>query len=95
VRCFCINKKIENNKTSILLGKNIVYFRQLPKYQWSQDTLAHKLNSDKGYLSQVENARRSASTDYIERLCRVFDIEPEELFKNRDFNLKSRIDSRK
>ena len=84
--------KIKNNRTSILLGKNIVYFRQLPKYQWSQDTLAHKLNSDKGYLSQIENARRS---DYIERLCRVFDIEPEELFKDRNFKPKSRIDSRK
>ena len=82
--------KIKNNRTSILLGKNIVYFRQLPKYQWSQDTLAHKLNSDKGYLSQIEN-----STDYIERLCRVFDIEPEELFKDRNFKPKSRIDSRK
>ncbi len=90
-----ISKKMETNRTSILLGKNIVYFRQLPKYQWSQDTLAHKLKSDKGYLLQVENARRNASTDYIERLCLVFDIEPEELFKNRDFNLKSRIDSRK
>ena len=87
--------KIKNNRTSILLGKNIVYFRQLPKYQWSQDTLAHKLNSDKGYLAQIENARRSASTDYIERLCRVFDIEPEELFKDRNFKPKSRIDSRK
>lgn len=90
-----INKKLDPNRTSILLGKNIVYFRQLPENQWSQDTLAQMLNSDKGYLSQIENAKRSASTDYIERLCRAFNIEPEELFKNRNFNLKSRVDSRK
>lgn len=90
-----ISKKLDTNRTSILLGKNIVYFRQLPERQWSQDTLAQKMNSDKGYLSQIENAKRNASTDYIERLCRVFNVEPEELFKNRNFNLKSRVDSRK
>ena len=90
-----ISKRLKFNKTSILLGKNIVYFRQLPKFGWSQETLAQKLNSDKGYLSQIENAKRNASTDYIERLCRVFEIEPVELFKERNFNLKSRVDSRK
>lgn len=90
-----INNKEITNKTSFLLGKNIVYFRQLPERQWSQDTLAQKINSDKGYLSQIENARRNASTDYIERLCRVFNVEPEEMFKDRNFNLKSRVDSRK
>ena len=71
---------ILNNKTSILLGKNIVYLRQL--HQWSQDDLSQKMNSDKGYLSQIE------------RLCEVFNVEPEELFKNRDFNFKNRVDSR-
>ena len=83
---------ILNNKTSILLGKNIVYLRQL--HQWSQDDLSQKMNSDKGYLSQIENAKRNATTSYIERLCEVFNVEPEELFKNRDFNLKNRVDSR-
>lgn len=87
--------KLTTNKTSVLLGKNIKYLRQLPKNNWSQDELAQKMNSDKGYLSQIENARRNASTDYIDRLCQIFDIEPEELFKTRDFKLKTRIDSRK
>ena len=96
-RCININKDKEfiPNKTSVILGKNIVYFRQLPENQWSQYDLAQKMNSDKGYLSRIENARRNASTDYIDRLCRVFNIEPEELFKIRDIKLKSRIDSRK
>lgn len=88
-------KKQTTNKTSILLGKNITYFRQLPSREWSQDTLAQKMESDKGYLSQIENAKRNASTDYIDRLCRVFSIEPEELFKDRNFNLKTRVDSKK
>ena len=88
-----IIKRLAENRTSILLGKNIVYFRQ--KNQWSQDELAQKLHSDKGYLSQIENARRNASTDYIERLCRVFNVEPEELFMNRDFIPKVRVDSKK
>lgn len=90
-----IRKRIKANKTSILLGKNIVYFRQLPQNQLSQDMLAQKMGTDKGYLSQIENAQRNATTDYINRLCEVFDIELEELFKQRDFTPKNRIDSRK
>ena len=88
-----IEIKVVNNKTSMLLGKNITYFRQLNNL--SQESLCQKLNSDKGYLSQIENGKRSATTDYIERLCRVFQIEPEELFKNRNFCLKARVDSKK
>ena len=90
-----INKNLKSNRTAILLGKNIVYFRQLPEREWSQDILAQKLDSDKGYLSQIENAKRCASTNYIERLSRVFNVEPSELFKDREFNLKTRVDSRK
>lgn len=88
-----MNNKTATN-TSILLGKNIVYFRQTPERQWSQDTLAQKIGSDKVYLSQIENGKRSATTNYIDRLCQVFNIEPEELFKNRNFALKSRVDSK-
>ncbi len=72
-----------------------MYFRQLPDRNWSQDLLAQKMNSDKGYLSQIENAKRNASTDYIDRLCQVFNIEPVELFKEREFNPKTRVDSKK
>lgn len=88
-----IDNKTVTNETSILLGKNIVYFRQLNN--WSQDTLSTKLGSDKAYLSQIENAKRSASTEYIDRLCRVFNVKVEELFKERNFDLKKRVDSRK
>ena len=87
-----INKKLEPNRTSILLGKNIVYFRQLR--QLSQDTLAQQMNSDKGYLSQIENAKRNASTDYIDRLAKIFNVEPEEMLKEREFKLKNRVDSK-
>ena len=40
-----INKNTNPNKTRILLGKNIAYFRQLNN--WSQDKLAQKLETDK------------------------------------------------
>ena len=90
-----ISNDNKSNKVSILLGKNIAYFRQLPKNQWSQDVLAQKMNSDKGFISQVENAKRNVSTEYIARLCQVFNIEPMELFRERNFNLKPRVDSRK
>lgn len=89
-----ISHKTSTNKTLILLGKNITYFRQLPKNQWSQETLAQKMNSDKSFISQVENAKRNVSTEYINRLCQVFNIEPMELFKDRNFNLKARVDSK-
>ena len=88
-----IDNKTVTNETSILLGKNIVYFRQLNN--WLQNTLSTKLGSDKTYLSQIENAKRSASTKYIDRLCRVFNIKVEELFKERNFDLKKWVDSRK
>lgn len=86
--------KIREDCLRGLLGKNIVYFRQLSGRGWSQEQLAEKINSDKGYLSQVENGKRNVSVDYIERLCLVFGIEPEELFKNRHCRLKKRVDSR-
>lgn len=81
------------NKTRILLGKNIVYFRQLPENHWSQDELAQKMDSSKTFLSEIERATRSCSTDYIDRLAKVFNITPDELFKDRNFNLKRRVDS--
>jgi len=87
-----INNNLNQNKCRVLLGKNIVYFRQL--HGWSQETLAQKMNADSGYISRVENAKKRVSIDYIEKLCQVFDIEPKELFDNRNFNLKSRVDSR-
>lgn len=87
------NNYVESNKTNEILSKNIVYFRQ--EKGWSQDTLAQIINSDKSFISQIENAKRNISTAYIERLCRVFNIEPIELFRVRDVTLKSRIDSRK
>ncbi len=88
-------KLVVTNDVSILLGKNIVYFRQLPENNLSQSDLAHKLGTNKSYVSQVENAKRNVSTDYIDRLCKVFNIKPVELFTERDFNPKPRIDSRK
>lgn len=90
-----IRKEMKTNKTLLLLGKNIAYFRQLPQNSWSQETLAQKMNSDKSFISQVENAKRNVSTEYINRLCLIFDIEPVELFKSRDFKLKPRVDSKR
>ena len=87
-----INKNTNPNKTRILLGKNIAYFRQLNN--WSQDKLAQKLETDMGYLSQIKNAKRNASTDYIDRLAKIFNVEPEEMLKEREFKLKTRVDSK-
>lgn len=83
------------NKTRILLSKNIIYFRQLPENHYSQDDLAQIMNCSRTFLSEIERATRSCSTDYIDRLAKVFNITPDELFKDRNFNLKKRVDSTK
>lgn len=70
------------NKTRLLLANNIIYFRHLN--DWSQEDLAEIMNSSAAYISQLENAKRKTSTDFIDKLAKVFDIEPSELLTNRD-----------
>ena len=88
------NSNFKPNKTRILLGKNITYFRQLPEFNYSQDQLASILKSDKCYISNLENGKRNTSVDYINRLAEIFNIQPSELLVEREFNLKTRIDSK-
>jgi len=79
-------------KTRKLLANNIVYYRV--KKGWSQDTLADMLETKRQYLCEIENEKRNVSTDYIDRLAIVFNIEPHELLVYRPPVDVRRIDGR-
>lgn len=83
--------KIKND-TRHILAQNITYFRH--KNNWSQETLAEKMLTSPAYISQLENAKRNVSIDYIARLSQTFNIEAEELFKIRNINKKKHINSK-
>lgn len=93
------NKESKNTKkhyddiVTRLYAINTKYFRQLNR--WSQQKLAEKIGSDKNYISEIENAQRKVSSTYISKLVKAFEIEPQEMLIKRDFNPKSRVDSRK
>lgn len=69
-------------KTRKILANNIVFFRI--QYGWSQDILAEKLGTSSSYVSEMENAKRNISTDYIDHIANTFNIESHELLISRD-----------
>lgn len=79
-------------KTRKILANNIVYFRV--KNNWSQDDLAELLGTSSVYISQMENAKRNISCDYIDHLANIFKVEPVELLKYRSPVDTRRIDRR-
>ena len=72
--------KISTN-TRNLIANNIVYFRI--KKGWTQEYLAELLGTSSSYISEIENEKRNISTDYIDSLSKIFNIEPHELLINR------------
>ena len=67
--------------TRKILANNVSYFRM--KNNWSQDELSEKMGSKLQYISEIENAKRNISCDYIDRLAQVFNIKPSELLVSR------------
>ena len=78
------------NKTRKLLAKNIIYWRTYNN--WSQEEFAYKLNSSTLYISKMENCKRNITSDTIDRLSKVFKIEPHELLIDRPNVKSSRVD---
>ncbi len=68
-------------KTRKILANNIVYFRI--KNGWSQEYFAELLGTSSGYVSEIENEKRNISSDYIDVIANIFNIEPHELLINR------------
>ena len=69
-----------STKARQILANNIVYYRV--KNNWSQEYFAELLGTSSGYVSEMENAKRNISIDYIDHLAHVFKIEPLELLSN-------------
>lgn len=77
-------------RTRQILANNIVYWRI--KRNWSQEEFADKLDSSTQYVSAMENAKRNISSDYIDHLATVLEIEPHELLIDRPIVENRRID---
>ena len=69
-----------STKARQILANNIVYYRI--KNNWSQEYFAELLGTSSGYVSEMENAKRNISIDYIDHLATIFKIEPHELLDN-------------
>lgn len=50
----------------------------------TQENLAALCDTDTAYIGQIETARRFPSMEYIERISRALDVEPYELFKDKE-----------
>ena len=61
------------------LGMRIRFLRQ--QRRWSQEDLASNANINKNYISDLENGRRNASLEILERIAVTFGISLAELFK--------------
>ncbi len=80
------------NKTRELLANNIIYFRH--KRDWSQETLADKLGSSAAYISQLENAKRNVTADFLDKLAACFQIEQHELLIKRTVIINKRVNQK-
>lgn len=65
------------NHSRMRLANNIVYFRL--RNNWSQEELAHHLQSSASYVSEMERGKRNISVDYIDVLAKTFKVEPRDL----------------
>ena len=84
--------KLKSDARSIL-ANNIVYYR-LQK-GWSQEDFADKLGTTSTYVSNLENAKRNVTSDFIDKLADSFGVEPHELFIKRDSINNKRVDQKK
>ena len=68
-------------KLRIQLGLNIQEVRRSKGF--SQETLAHRADIDRGYIGKIENAKHAASVDMIEAIAEALEIEARDLLKPR------------
>ena len=60
------------------------YLLEQGKYwRTMQEKFAELLGTSSGYVSEMENAKRNISIDYIDHIANIFKIEPHELLFSR------------
>lgn len=79
-------------RVRMLLANNIIYFRH--QKGWSQEIFAYMVKSSPAYISQLENAKRNFTSDFIDKLADCFDIEPYQLFVKRDLISDKRVNQK-
>ena len=72
-----------------LIANNIVYYRV--SKNWTQENFAELLGTSSGYVSEMENAKRNISVDYLDHIANIFKIEPHELLIKRPPTNKRRV----
>lgn len=82
-----------NYRIRKLLANNLVYFRH--KNKLFQKALAEKMKSSSSYISQIENARRNITTDFLDKIAETFKIESYELLVEHYTITNKRIDQKK
>ena len=68
-------------KLRIELGLNIQEARRSKGF--SQETLAHLADIDRGYIGKIENAKHGASIDMVEAIADALGIEARDLLNPR------------
>jgi transcriptional regulator with XRE-family HTH domain len=68
-------------KLRIELGLNIQEARRSKGF--SQETLAHRADIDRGYIGKIENAKHGASIDMVEAIADALGIEARDLLNPR------------
>ncbi|MEH6832750.1 MAG: helix-turn-helix transcriptional regulator [Sulfitobacter sp.] len=68
-------------KLRVQLGLNIQEARRSKGF--SQETLAHRADIDRGYIGKIENAKHAASIDMVEAIAGALGIEARDLLNPR------------
>ena len=68
-------------KLRIQLGLNIQEARRSKGF--SQETLAHRADIDRGYVGKIENAKHAATIDMIEAIAGALGVEARDLLNPR------------
>lgn len=72
-------------------GKNVKYYRFRKKLTQAQ--LSEKINVSVNYLGRIERGKHSTDFDIIERLSKILEVHPFELFlEPKDIALPRRVD---
>ena len=78
-----MNSKVrEQHGARQLLAENVRILRAARNV--TQQELAEMASMDRGYLLDIESARRRASVDTLDKLSRAFGVAPHELLMPRD-----------
>lgn len=66
-------------KSKLRLGKRIQKLRK-DNTPYSQEDFAHKVNISRTHMGHIEQGRKSPSMKLLEKIARVLNVKPKDLF---------------